>query len=450
MIRTVTTIASRGAARLGRRVSTEAAHLASAHFAEEPAVAVDLGGAKAARLMALEDKHGAHNYHPLPVVLERGEGVHVWDVSGRRYLDFLSAYSAVNQGHAHPKIIGALQEQASKLTLTSRAFHNNILGEYARFVTDFFGFDRVLPMNTGVEGGETALKLCRRWGYDVKGIPEDRATVLYCENNFWGRTVSACSSSSDPSCRQGFGPFLPGVELIPYNDLSALEAALEANPHTAGFMLEPIQGEAGVVVPDDGYLRGVRALCDRHNVLMIADEVQTGLCRTGRMLAVDHEGVKPDILILGKALSGGVYPVSAVLASDEVMLTIGPGEHCSTYGGNPLGCAVAMAALEVLEEERLAENAAAMGELLRSRLGAIESDAIECVRGRGLMNAVVVRPMGGGRDAGALCLALKEAGLLAKPTHSHIIRLAPPLVISPGQIEEAADLIEAEVHRMFG
>ena len=329
---------------------------------------------EAERLIQLEDKHGAHNYHPLPVVLERGEGVHVWDVDGRRYLDFLSAYSAVNQGHAHPKILAALTEQAGKLTLTSRAFHNSVLGEYERFVTDFFGFDRVLPMNTGVEGGETAVKLARRWGYDVKGIPPDQATVLFCENNFWGRTLSACSSSSDPSCRKGFGPFMPGMDLVPYNDLPALEAALAANPHVAAFMLEPIQGEAGVVVPDEGYLRGVRELCTRHQVLMIADEVQTGLCRTGAMLAVDHEQVtrrhfpaslawprrsrrhrysdplpspqvKPDVLVLGKALSGGVYPVSAVLASDEVMLTIAPGEHGSTYGGNPLGSAVAIAAL---------------------------------------------------------------------------------------------------------
>ena len=297
----------------------------------------------AAELIALEERHGAHNYKPLPVVLERGEGVHVWDVDGKRYLDFLAAYSAVNQGHAHPKIVGALQHQAAKLALTSRAFHNDVLGRYERFVTDFFGFDRVLPMNTGVEGGETAVKLARRWGYDVKGIPADRATVLFCRNNFWGRTLTACSSSSDPSCREGFGPFMPGMELVPYNDLGALEAALAANPHVAGFMFEPIQGEAGVVVPDDGYLAGVRALCTEHNVLMIADEVQTGLCRTGDMLACDHEGVQPDVLILGKALSGGVYPVSAVLASDEVMLTIRPGEHGSTYGGNPLGSKVAIA-----------------------------------------------------------------------------------------------------------
>ena len=405
---------------------------------------------EAARLIALEERHGAHNYAPLPVVLERGEGVHVWDVSGRRYLDFLSAYSAVNQGHAHPKIIGALQQQASKLTLTSRAFHNNVLGEYEHFVTDFFGFDRVLPMNTGVEGGETAVKLARRWGYDVKGIPDNEATVLFCENNFWGRSLSACSSSSDPTCRKGFGPFMSHMDLVPYGDLSALEAAFQANPHIAGFMFEPIQGEAGVVVPPDGYLAGVRDLCTKYNVLMIADEVQTGLCRTGEMLCVDHEAVKPDMIVLGKALSGGVYPVSAVLASDEVMLTIRPGEHGSTYGGNPLGCAVAIAALEVLRDERLAQNAAAMGERLRSGLTTIGSDAITAVRGRGLLNAVVIRPDGEGRNAGALCYALKEAGMLAKPTHEHIIRLAPPLVINEAQIDEAVGIFAAETRRMFG
>eukprot|EP00908_Phaeocystis_cordata_P022234 Transcript_4658.p1 GENE.Transcript_4658~~Transcript_4658.p1 ORF type:complete len:477 (+),score=218.83 Transcript_4658:100-1431(+) len=407
---------------------------------------------EAERLIQLEEKHGAHNYHPLPVVLERGEGVHVWDVDGRRYLDFLSAYSAVNQGHAHPKILAALTEQAGKLTLTSRAFHNSVLGEYERFVTDFFGFDRVLPMNTGVEGGETAVKLARRWGYDVKGIPPDQATVLFCENNFWGRTLSACSSSSDPSCRKGFGPFMPGMDLVPYNDLPALEAALAANPHVAAFMLEPIQGEAGVVVPDEGYLRGVRELCTRHQVLMIADEVQTGLCRTGAMLAVDHEQVKPDVLVLGKALSGGVYPVSAVLASDEVMLTIAPGEHGSTYGGNPLGSAVAIAALEVLRDEKLAENARAMGELLRSRLDAVRGDAVQTVRGKGLLNAIVVRPQPapGAPDALDLCHALMRRGLLAKPTHGNIIRLAPPLTITAEQVEEAADLIAGEVRKMFG
>lgn len=406
---------------------------------------------EAQRLIALEERHGAHNYHPLPVVLERGKGVHVWDVDGKRYLDFLSAYSAVNQGHAHPKILAALSGQAAKLTLTSRAFHNNVLGEYERFVTSFFGYERVLPMNTGVEGGETAIKLARRWGYDVKGIPDDKATVLFCENNFWGRTIAACSSSSDPSCRKGFGPFLPGMGLVPYNDLPALEAALKADPHVAAFMLEPIQGEAGVVVPDGGYLAGVRALCTRYNVLMIADEVQTGLCRTGAMLAVDHEQVKPDVLVLGKALSGGVYPVSAVLASDEVMLTVSPGEHGSTYGGNPLGSAVAIAALEVLRDEGLAENARLMGELLRAELEALRGEAIVAVRGRGLLNALVVRPPAAdGPDALDLCHALMHAGLLAKPTHGDIIRLAPPLVIDTAQVEEAVDIIGGEVRKMFG
>ena len=404
----------------------------------------------ASRLIDLEDKHGAHNYHPLPVVLSRGKGVHVWDVDGNRYLDFLSAYSAVNQGHAHPKILAALHAQAEKLSLTSRAFHNDVLGEYTKFVTEMFGFDRVLPMNTGVEGGETAIKLCRRWGYDVKGIPENQATVLFAENNFWGRTLSACSSSSDPSCRKGFGPFMSHMELVPYGELPALEAKLSANPNIAAFMLEPIQGEAGVVVPPDGYLRGVRELCTKYNVLMLADEVQTGLGRTGKMLAVDHEEVKPDLLVLGKALSGGVYPVSAVLASDEVMLTISPGEHGSTYGGNPLGSAVAMAALKVLEEEKLAENAAVMGERMRDGLRKIKHDAIASVRGRGLLNAIVVTPSADGKTANDLCYALKAAGLLAKPTHEHIVRLAPPLVITGEQVDEAVGIIENEVRRVFG
>jgi len=325
-----------------------------------------------------------------------------------------------------------------------------VLGEYEQFVTDFFGFDRVLPMNTGVEGGETAVKLCRRWGYDVKGIPHDQATILFCTNNFWGRTLSACSSSSDPTCRSGFGPFMPGMDLVPYNDLGALEAALAANPHVAGFMLEPIQGEAGVVVPEEGYLAGVRQLCTKYNVLMVADEVQTGLCRTGRMLAVDHEEVRPDVLVLGKALSGGVYPVSAVLASDQVMLTIRPGEHGSTYGGNPLGSAVAIAALEVLRDEKLDQNAAAMGARLREHLAGIRSSAVAEVRGRGLLNAIVMRPDEGGPTATDLCAALMEAGLLAKPTHGHIIRLAPPLIITAEQIDEAAAIITREITRLFG
>ena len=406
----------------------------------------------AARYMMLEDKYGARNYHPAPVVLERAEGANVWDVDGCQYLDFLSAYSAVSQGHAHPKILATLREQAGKLALCSRVFHNNVFGEYAEFITNFFdhSFDRVLPMNTGVEGGETALKLARRWAYDVKGVPDNQATVLYAEHNFWGRSISACSSSSDPTCRAGFGPFLPGVELVPYNNLPALAAAFEANPNIAAFMLEPIQGEAGIVIPDDGYLAGVRELCTAYNVLMIADEVQTGLARTGKMLAVDHEGVKPDLLVLGKALSGGVYPVSAVLGSDEVMLTIKPGEHGSTYGGNPLGCAVAMTALKVLKEERLAENAEAMGALLRKGLRAIDHPAISAVRGRGLLNAVVIEPSADGKTAEDLCLALVEEGLLTKATHTHIIRLAPPLVVDATQVEVAVSIFERALKRVFG
>jgi len=436
----------------------------------------------AQRLIDLEAKHGAHNYSPLPVVLERGLGMHVWDVDGKKYLDFLSAYSAVNQGHAHPKILAALHAQADRLALTSRAFHNNMLGEYTKFVTEFFCYDRVLPMNTGVEGGETAVKLCRRWGYDVKGIPANEATVLFAENNFWGRSLSACSSSSDPTCRKNFGPFMSHMELVPYGALDALEAALVANPNIAGFMLEPIQGEAGVVVPPAGYLEGVRALCSRHNVLMVADEVQTGLCRTGKMLCVDHDGVRPDLVVLGKALSGGVYPVSAhgshsvpalstaavhsshcrvctccvvqvsaVLASDEVMMTIGPGEHGSTYGGNPLGCAVAMAALRVLRDEGLAQNAAAMGERLRAGLRAIGHPHIATVRGKGLLNAVVISPSAdGSRTAGELCYALKDAGMLAKPTHEHIVRLAPPLIINEAQVDEAVAIFAKCLGEVFG
>jgi len=428
--------------------------LASRHAVAARAVVTStarrgLASSAASRLISLEDRHGAQNYSPLPVVLERGEGVHVWDVDGTRYLDFLSAYSAVNQGHAHPRILAALHEQAGKLALTSRAFHNNVLGEYAEFVTGYFGFDRVLPMNTGVEGGETAIKLARRWGYDVKGVPPDEATILFCENNFWGRSLSACSSSSDPSCRKGFGPFMSHMDLVPYGDADALAAALEANPNVAGLMLEPIQGEAGVVIPPDGYLTAVRELCTKHRVLMIADEVQTGLCRTGRMLAVDHESVRPDLVVLGKALSGGVYPVSAVLASDEVMLTIRPGEHGSTYGGNPLGCAVAMAALRVLEEEGLAANAHAMGERLRAGLRSIDHPSITTVRGRGLLNAIIVQPQGG-KTAADLCHAMMHAGMLAKPTHEHIIRLAPPLVITAAQVDEALAIIEREVRRLFG
>lgn len=391
-----------------------------------------------------EEKFGAHNYHPLPVVLNKGKGVLVWDVEGKEYLDFLSAYSAVNQGHCHPVIIDALVNQASHITLTSRAFHNNLLGEYEQYITSYFGYDKVLPMNTGVEGGETAIKLARRWGYDVKGIAENKAEIVFAEGNFWGRTMAAISSSNDPSSFKGFGPYMPGFSLIPYNNLQALEDKLKANQNIAAFMLEPIQGEAGVVVPDEGYLAGVRKLCTQYNVLMIADEVQTGLCRTGKMLACDHENVKPDMLILGKALSGGVLPVSAVLASDEIMLCIKPGEHGSTFGGNPLACAVATAALKVLKDEHLAENATQMGQLFREKMEALKAktDLIVAVRGKGLLNAVVIKPFGDNKTAYDVCLALKENGLLAKQTHGDIIRFAPPLVITEAQINKACEIIE--------
>jgi len=395
---------------------------------------------KAEHYIQLEDKYGAHNYHPLPVVLERGEGVFLWDVDGKQYFDFLSAYSAVNQGHCHTKIISALIAQAQHLTLTSRAFHNNILGEYEAYISQYFGYDKVLPMNTGVEGGETAIKLARKWGYNVKGIAENEAKIIFVEGNFWGRTMAAISSSTDPSSYNGFGPFLPGFNIIPYNDLNALEAALQDNTVCA-FMFEPIQGEAGVVVPDEGYIAGAKALCVKYRVLMIADEVQTGLCRTGKMLACDHENVKPDILILGKALSGGVMPVSAVLCNDEIMLTIKPGEHGSTYGGNPLACKVAIASLKVLKDENLAENAAYLGEILRKELKAIKSEMIAEVRGKGLLNAIVIKPKNG-KDAWDVCIALMHNGLLAKPTHGDIIRFAPPLVINEEQIMACVKIIK--------
>jgi len=394
--------------------------------------------------IALEDQFGAHNYHPIPVVIERAEGVFMYDVDGKMYFDFLSAYSAVNQGHCHPRIINAMINQAQKLTLTSRAFHNNLLGEYEQFITNYFGFDKVLPMNTGVEGGETAIKLARRWGYDVKGIPENKAEVIFAEGNFWGRTMAAISSSNDPSSYKGFGPFMPGFKLIPYNDLAILEETFEGNPHICAFMFEPIQGEAGVVVPHEGYLAGVRNLCTKYNVLMIADEVQTGLCRTGKMLACDHENVKPDVLILGKALSGGTMPVAAVLANNEVMLTIKPGEHGSTYGGNPLACAVAMEALKVLTDENLAENAEAMGIIFRERITELmqKTNLIKLVRGKGLLNAIVILPFGNGKTAYDVCLALKDNLLLAKQTHGDIIRFAPPLTINETQMHAACDVIE--------
>jgi len=398
------------------------------------------------KYLDLENTYGAHNYHPIPVVLDRGEGVYLYDVDGKRYFDFLSGYSAVNQGHCHPAIIKTLHEQASKLTLTSRAFHNNLLGEYEKYITHYFGYDKVLPMNTGVEGGETAIKLARRWGYAVKGIPENQAKILFAEGNFWGRTLAAISSSTDPSSYKGFGPYMPGFGIVPYNDLQALETAL-ADSNVAAFMVEPIQGEAGVVIPNQGYLKGVRDLCTKYNVLFIADEIQTGLARTGKMLACDHENVRPDILILGKALSGGTLPISAILADDIVMLQIKPGEHGSTYGGNPLACAVAMKALEVLKSEKMAENAEAMGALLRSELEKLHSPFIKLVRGKGLLNAIVINHSDP-EVSWELCLHLKDLGLLAKPTHGDKIRFAPPLIINEAQIKEAVGIIAEALKRI--
>jgi ornithine--oxo-acid transaminase len=386
-----------------------------------------------------EENFGAHNYHPLPVVLDRGEGVYVWDVEGRRYYDFLSAYSAVNQGHCHPKIVGAMTEQARRLTLTSRAFYNSMLGEFEKYITEYFGYDKVLPMNSGAEGDETALKLCRKWAYEKKGVPENEAKIIVCEGNFHGRTITIISMSTDPDSYKGFGPYTPGFITIPYNDTEALAKALE-DPNVAGFLVEPIQGEAGVFVPDEGYLSKAYELCREKNVLFIADEVQTGLARTGRLLACDHEGVRPDILILGKALSGGVYPVSAVLADDEIMLCIRPGEHGSTYGGNPVAAKVAIAALEVIREEDLAHKAEVLGQKFRTQLKGIESPMVEQVRGKGLLNAIVIKPTRG-KTAWEVCVALMENGLLAKPTHEHIIRFAPPLVITEEQLTECAGII---------
>ncbi len=394
-------------------------------------------------LITMEAQYGAHNYHPLPVVLERGEGVFVWDVDGKKYYDFLAAYSAVNQGHCHPEIIAALVNQASKLTLTSRAFYNDSLGEYEKFITKFFGYDKVLPMNTGVEAVETAVKLARRWGYKVKGIPDNQAKIIWVENNFHGRTLSSISASTDPSSYGGFGPLLPGYLIIPYNDLKALDNAL-VDPNVCAFIFEPVQGEAGVVVPDDGYLKGVRDLCTKNNVLMVADEVQSGLGRTGKMLACDHENVRPDILVLGKALSGGVLPVSAVLADNEIMLTINPGEHGSTYGGNPLACHVAIAALNVLKNEKLSENSERLGKILRNELNKIKSNRITLVRGRGLFNAIVIAPQEG-ITAWNVCMKMMENGLLAKPTHDDIIRFAPPLNITESQILDCARIISESI-----
>ena len=387
----------------------------------------------------LEEKYGAHNYHPLPVVLNRGEGVFVWDVEGKRYYDFLSGYSAVNQGHCHPKIIAALTAQAQKLTLTSRAFHSNLLGEYEKYITAYFGYDKVLPMNTGVEAVETALKLGRKWGYEVKKVEQDNAVIVICEGNFHGRTTGVISFSSDPTAKNNFGPFTPGYVAIPHNNLAALEKAFQ-DKNAVAFLFEPIQGEAGVVVPDEGYYAGIRNLCTEYNVLMIADEIQTGLARTGNMLACDYENVRPDILILGKALSGGTIPVSAVLADDEIMMTIKPGEHGSTYGGNPLACAVAIAALQVLRDENMAANAEAMGQLLRSEIEKLNSPFVAVVRGRGLLNAIVIKH-NNPEAAWDLCLALKENGLLAKPTHGDKIRFAPPLLITKEQVMECVEII---------
>jgi len=389
--------------------------------------------------LELEEQYGAHNYHPIPVVLNKGEGVYLWDVDGKKYYDFLSAYSAVNQGHCHPKILKSFIEQSQHLTLTSRAFYNDALGEYAKFITGYFGYDKVLPMNTGVEGVETAIKLCRKWAYEVKGIEKNKATIIVCEGNFHGRTTGVISFSSDTAANNNFGPYLPGFVIIPYNDIEALQKALD-DKNVAGFLVEPVQGEAGVVVPADGYLAKAKQLCKEANVLLIADEIQTGLCRTGRMLACDHENVRPDILILGKALSGGMLPVSAVLADDEIMLTIKPGEHGSTYGGNPLACKTTMTALQVLKEERMAENAVMTGELLRSGLKDLQSKHISMVRGKGLLNAIIIKHPGK-EAAWKLCLQLKENGLLAKPTHGDKIRFAPPLIITGEQVKECVEII---------
>ena len=409
-------------------------------------VSLSQSASRAHAIMELEEKYGAHNYHPLPVVLERGEGVYVWDVDGKRYYDFLSAYSAVNQGHCHPVITKALIEQASQLALTSRAFYNSSLGPYEKFICEFFGYDRILPMNTGAEGVETAIKICRKWAYEKKGVAENRAKIIVCEENFHGRTTTIVSFSTDPGSKGNFGPFAGGFVTIPYNDLEALEAAL-ADPDVAGFLIEPMQGEAGVVVPDEGYLKGAFERCKKANVLFIADEIQTGIARTGRLLACDHEDFKPDMLILGKALSGGIYPVSAVLASDDVMLCIQPGQHGSTYGGNPLAAKVAVAALSVVRDEKLAENAQRMGELFRSELNRViaSNPLVKLVRGKGLLNAIVVNDTPDSKTAWNLCLAFAQNGLLAKPTHGNIIRFAPPLVITEEQLMDCVQIIEKTI-----
>lgn len=395
----------------------------------------------------LEDKYGAHNYHPLPVVLNKGEGTFVWDVEGKKYFDFLSAYSAVNQGHCHPKIIDALVDQAKTLTLTSRAFYNDKLGPYEKYITEYFKYDKVLPMNSGAEADETALKLARRWGYDKKGVEENKAKIIVCEGNFHGRTITIISMSTDPDSYKGFGPYTPGFEVVKYNDIPALEKALE-DENVVAFLVEPIQGEAGVYVPDDGYLKKSYDLCKEKNVLFIADEVQTGIARTGKLLACDHEGVRPDILILGKALSGGVFPISAVLADDDIMLVIKPGEHGSTFGGNPISAKVAMAALEVVKEENLAERAENLGQVFRKELVDFNHPSIELVRGKGLLNAIVIKPTNG-KEAWDVCVKMAENGLLAKPTHQHIIRFAPPLVITESELAEALEIIKKSISEVF-
>ena len=395
-----------------------------------------------------ENRYGAHNYHPLPVVLDKGKDIFVWDVEGKKYYDFLSAYSAVNQGHCHPDIIKAMTEQAQKLTLTSRAFYNSTLGEYEEYITKTFGYDKVLPMNSGAEADETALKLARRWGYDVKGIPDGEAKIIVAAENFHGRTITIISMSTDPDSYKGFGPYTPGFITIPYNDTDALAKALE-DKNVCAFLVEPIQGEAGVFVPDDGYLKKAYDLCKANNVLFIADEVQTGIARTGKMLAVDHEGVRPDVIILGKALSGGAYPISAVLADDDIMMVIKPGEHGSTFGGNPMAAKIAIAALEVIKNERLAENAEKMGQLFRSEIMKIDSDMIELVRGKGLLNAVIIKPKNG-KEAWDVCMQMKENGLIAKPTHGHIIRFAPPLTITENDILKAVKIIEKSIKEIEG
>ncbi len=391
----------------------------------------------------LEDKYGAHNYHPLEVVLSKAKGPYMWDVEGKKYFDFLSAYSSVNQGHCHPHIIGAMIDQAQKLTLTSRAFYNDCLGVYEKYVTEYFGYDKVLPMNSGAEADETALKLCRKWAYMKKGLPENQAKIIVCDGNFHGRTITIISMSTDPESYGGFGPFTPGFIKVPYNDIPALKKALE-DPNVAGFLVEPIQGEAGVYVPEDGYLKKAYDLCKEKNVLFIADEVQTGIARTGKMLACDHEGVRPDVLILGKALSGGVMPVSAVLADDEIMLCIKPGEHGSTFGGNPVACRVAIAALEVVKDENLVEKAEYLGKIFRQEMSDFKSDMIELVRGKGLLNAIVIKPKNG-KEAWDVCVKMKEMGVLAKPTHQHIIRFAPPLVITEEELREAIEIIKKAI-----